>query len=39
MDGVLSVPLEAWQIDLLSSYGVADADLEDGDDDEDEAAL
>ena len=38
-DGVLSVPLEAWQIDLLSAYGAPDADLEDSDDEEDEAAL
>lgn len=36
-EGVLSVPLEAWQIDLLSSNGPTDADLEDSDDDEDEA--
>ncbi len=37
-DGVLSVQLKAWQIDLLCSYGSPDADLEDGDD-EDEAVL
>ena len=34
---VFSVHLEPWQIDLLSSYGAADADLEDSDDDDDEA--
>jgi len=37
-DRVLSVPLEARRTDLPSSYDVADADLEDGDDDEDDAA-
>ncbi|MGI9438026.1 MAG: hypothetical protein ACR2Q4_24880 [Geminicoccaceae bacterium] len=35
-DGVFSVPLEAWEIDLLSSYGATESDLEDSDDDEDE---
>ena len=34
-DGVFSVPLEPWEIDLLSCYGEAEADLEDGYDDED----
>ena len=34
-EGMLCVPLEDWQIDLLSCYGATDADLEDGDDDED----
>ena len=34
-DGVLTIPSEDWQIDLLCNYGADDADLEDGDDDED----
>lgn len=38
-EGVFSVPLEPWEIDLLSCYGTADTDLEDSDDDEDEAIL
>ena len=37
-DGIFCVPLEDWEIDLLSLYGAPDADLEDGDDDEDDAA-
>ena len=37
-EGVFSVPFEPWEIDLLSCYTVADADLENGDDDEDDAA-
>ena len=37
-EGVLSVPLEAWQIDLLCTYGAPEADLED-EDEEDKAAL
>ena len=38
-DGVFRVPLEDWEIDLLSSYGVASEDLEDSDDDEDDAVV
>jgi len=38
-EGVFSVPLEPWEIDLLSCYGEADAELEDSDDDEDEGVL
>ena len=34
-EGIFSVPLEPWEIDLLSCYGEAEADLEDGYDDED----
>ncbi|MGI9487050.1 MAG: hypothetical protein ACR2RF_14475 [Geminicoccaceae bacterium] len=34
---IFSVPLEDWEIDLLSSYGAPEADLEDSDDDEDES--
>ena len=37
-DGVLCVPLEAWEIDLLSCDDTAAEDIEDSDDDEDEAA-
>ena len=33
--GIFSVPLEPWEIDLLSCSGEADMDLEDGYDDED----
>jgi len=32
--GVFTVPLEDWEIDVLSCYGAQDADLEDSDDDE-----
>lgn len=35
-DGIFSVPLEDWEVDLLSCYGAADADIEDSDDDLDE---
>lgn len=38
-DGMFSIPLEDWEIDLLSCYGAQDADLEDSDDDEDEAVI
>lgn len=38
-EGVISVPLEDWQIDLLSMYGISEADLEDSDDDEDLAPM
>ena len=37
-EGVFSVPLEPWEIDLLSCYGAPDIDLEDSDDDEDEVS-
>jgi len=33
-DGVFTILLEDWEIDLLSCYGAQDADLEDSDDDE-----
>jgi|GEM_PF-3841873 len=38
-EGVFSVPLKPWEIDLLSCYGEADTDFEDSDDDEDDGAL
>lgn len=38
-DGLFSVSLESWEIDLLGSYGAAEVDLEDSDDDQDEAVL
>jgi hypothetical protein len=38
-EGVLSVPLDDWEIDLLSCYGAPDMDLEDSDDDKDEAVI
>ena len=36
-EGIFSVSLEAHEIDLLSCYDAANADLEDSDDDQEEA--
>lgn len=38
-EGMFCIPLEDWEIDLLSCYGAASEDLEDSDNDEEDALV